>query len=251
MNPQLPSTPGKHGIVFDKIDTYNDGSPIKQHLNFFVRGGSDAWVYLGTYSYPFSGEISTTHVSLLPTTFLSAWIGSAVKNRWGENWVNKTNANIKETAKACEVAPVLVTYTADGIYEAIMDGRLVITFSVMRCVGYNEDWYKRLLAAEANPKPNRKNAVKTESTRELGLDQSVRNAIGRSRRVTKKAKVEDDRVDNESDSQDEEGWNDDDSAYGARQGDEDSQDGESYIAPARIGTRSSGRIGAQRYVRPQ
>jgi hypothetical protein len=51
---------------------------------------------------------------------------------------------------------LLVEYSEHGLTEALEDGRLIINFTVMKCVRYQPDKFKRLLYYEKHPKPPKK-----------------------------------------------------------------------------------------------
>lgn len=46
----------------------------------------------------------------------------------------------------------LIEFTEDGLREALNDGRLVINFTVMKCVGYRTEWFEQFLHYKAHPK---------------------------------------------------------------------------------------------------
>lgn len=71
-----------------------------------------------------------------------------LKSQWGKNWVERTNAELVD--KGGEIR--LVEHTAHGLREALSDGRLVIGFTVMKCVGFRTEWFDQFLHYQAHPK---------------------------------------------------------------------------------------------------
>lgn len=103
------------------------------------------WRLLGTYDYLRWGEIAPHHISLLPPFVLNTWVNGALSSQWGKSWIEKANEKFPDARK--------VNFTQDGLSQALHDGRLVIPFTILQCVGYPEDWFERLLYYEENPKP--------------------------------------------------------------------------------------------------
>lgn len=152
-NPQLPAAPGQHGIVFCGLQTFDDRIKVDIPVTFFVREGPNQWQQMGLYSIKRWGEISPKHLNLLPPTMIAVWVHGALVSDWGKKWVEGTNENILENAQASGSEPRLVEYTDEGMRAALADGRLIISFTIMQCVGFRHDWHDQLLHSKDHPKP--------------------------------------------------------------------------------------------------
>ncbi|KAJ6551297.1 hypothetical protein B0H19DRAFT_165767 [Mycena capillaripes] len=62
-----------------------------------------------------------------------------LRKQGSTTWFEETNAE-RDNAR-------------DSVLKALKDGRLHMTFTVLRCVGYPEDWFEKLLHYEKHPKP--------------------------------------------------------------------------------------------------
>lgn len=159
-NPQLPVAPGKHGIVFCDLQTFGDKAKVDKPIVLYAREGNNDWKQLGLYSSKRYGEITTKHLSLLPPSVVGVWVKGALNSGgWGKAWIEEANAEIEKKAEDSGEEPECIEYTEEGLTAALYDGRLVINFTVMKCVGYCRDWDDRCLYYKDHPKPA-KNAMK-------------------------------------------------------------------------------------------
>lgn len=149
----MPNGPGQHGVVFCAFHKFNDGSKVNQPIPFFVGEGRNDWRFYGDYSVKRWGEISPAHLHRLPPTVLSLWIHGALKTEWGKSWVNTSNDALSKRAEETGTDAVLIVYSETGLTEALHDGRLIVNFTIMKCVSYQSDKYKRLVYFERHPKP--------------------------------------------------------------------------------------------------
>ncbi|KAJ7088676.1 hypothetical protein C8R44DRAFT_892736 [Mycena epipterygia] len=134
-NNALPVNPGTHGMGFFSLT----GCPVKpQPINIFVGEGMN--IRLSSL-----GEIAPHHISLLPSLVLNNWVNGMLSSQWGKSWIEDTNKDL--------AAPRKVKSTFAGVSQALHDGRLTISFTILQCVGYPKDWFERLLYYEKNPKP--------------------------------------------------------------------------------------------------
>jgi hypothetical protein len=120
---------------------------------------------LGTYDYLRWGEVAPHHVSLLPPVVLNNWVNGMLSSQWGKSWIERTNHGLKEARK--------VGYTPDGVVDALKDGRMTIPFTILKCVGYPEEWFEKLLHYEQHPKPK-----KSTSKSKLGKRRAPAKARG-------------------------------------------------------------------------
>lgn len=129
-------------------------------ITFFVRDGPNEWVQLGSYSVKRWGEISPKHLNLLPPTMITIWVHGALVSEWGKDWVEGTNVQITKLAAKSGTEPQLVEYTDEGMRAALADGRLIISFTIMQCVGFDYGWHEELLHYKDNPKPSQSQTKK-------------------------------------------------------------------------------------------
>ncbi|KIK46253.1 hypothetical protein CY34DRAFT_800589 [Suillus luteus UH-Slu-Lm8-n1] len=147
-NPHLPLVPGDHGVVFCGVRRFEDGTLITGSVDVVVSGKPNEWVYFGSYETSRSGEITPHQLHLLPPLVVRTWVEGTLKSRWGREWVEDTNSKLVD--KGGEIR--LVELTAHGLREALNDGRLVIGFTVMKCVGFRTEWFDQFLHYQAHPK---------------------------------------------------------------------------------------------------
>ncbi|KAG2057110.1 hypothetical protein BDR06DRAFT_1019273 [Suillus hirtellus] len=148
-NPHLPLVPGEHGVVFCGVKEFDDGTLITGSVDVVVSSKANEWVYLGSYETSRSGEITPHQLHLLPPLVVRTWVEGTLKSVWGRNWVEATNAELVD--KGGEIH--LIEHTTQGLREALSDGRLVIGFTVMKCVGYRAEWFDQFLHYQVHPKP--------------------------------------------------------------------------------------------------
>ncbi|KAG2368117.1 hypothetical protein BDR07DRAFT_1605712 [Suillus spraguei] len=147
-NPHLPLVPGGHGVVFCGVKRFNDGSPITGPIDLIASDKPNQWIYLGSYETSRWGEISPHQLNLLQPLVIQRWVSGALSTQWGKSWVERTNVELVD--KGGEIH--LIEFTEDGLREALNDGRLVINFTVMKCVGYRTEWFEQFLHYKAHPK---------------------------------------------------------------------------------------------------
>lgn len=147
-NPHLPLVPGGHGVVFCGVKSFKDGSLIEGPIDLIASDKPNQWIYLGSYETSLWGEISPHQLDLLQPLVIQRWVSGALPTQWGESWVKTTNAELVD--KGGEIR--LIEFTEDGLREALNDGRLVINFTVMKCVGYRTEWFEQFLHYQAHPK---------------------------------------------------------------------------------------------------
>ncbi|KAG1784255.1 hypothetical protein EV702DRAFT_43708 [Suillus placidus] len=147
-NPHLPLVPGEHGVVFSGVRRFEDGTLITGSVDVVVSGKPNEWIYFGSYETSRSGEITPHQLHLLPPLVVRTWVEGTLKSKWGQHWVEDTNAELVD--KGGEIR--LIELTTHGLREALNDGRLVIGFTVMKCVGFRAEWFDQFLHYQAHPK---------------------------------------------------------------------------------------------------
>ncbi|KAG2045151.1 hypothetical protein BDR03DRAFT_1004324 [Suillus americanus] len=136
-NPHLPLVPGEHGVVFSRVRRFDDDTLITGSVDVVISGKPNEWC-----------EITPHQLHLLPPLVVRTRVEGTLKSQWGKNWVERTNAELVD--KGGEIR--LVEHTAHGLREALSDGRLVIGFTVMKCVGFRTEWFDQFLHYQAHPK---------------------------------------------------------------------------------------------------
>ncbi|KAH7904508.1 hypothetical protein BJ138DRAFT_904656 [Hygrophoropsis aurantiaca] len=153
LHSELPRSPGQHGVVFHSFYRFDDNTPITRPIDLFVGEGPNNWRYSGYYELGRRGEIPPPQLELLPPTVIRNWAKEMIRSKWGANWTQQANEEIAEKAEASGEIPNLVEFHEEGLRAALQDGRIVIEFTIMKCVGYRADWHEKLLHSQANPKP--------------------------------------------------------------------------------------------------
>jgi len=195
----LPVCPGAHGIGF--CDLKN--SPLKHEpLNFFVGEGKNDWRLVGTYDFLRWGEIAPHHTSLLPATVLESRVEGMLKTVGGKAKIETANAGLDDASK--------IDFTYDSVLQATRDGRLAIPFSILRCVGYPEDWFERLLYYEKHPKPKKSPGKRQGAKAKGSPKKQVKTSQKGKRTVEKEPSTEDE---SDGDSEGDETSEDEDSEY--------------------------------------
>ncbi|KAJ6466805.1 hypothetical protein C8R45DRAFT_1172027 [Mycena sanguinolenta] len=156
-NNALPTSPGLHGMVFANVRTCR---LAPQPVNFFVGEGTNNWRLSGTYDYLRYGHIAPHHISLLPPGVLNNWVDGMLN----EAWIKRVNAGLEAGQK--------IPFTRAGIVEALKDGRVEIPFTILKCVGYPEDWFEKLLYYEKHPKPKKSKESKAKLGKRPGRGQA-------------------------------------------------------------------------------
>ncbi|KAJ7235065.1 hypothetical protein C8J57DRAFT_1479737 [Mycena rebaudengoi] len=154
-NSSLPKTPGMHGIL---VFTDISGCPT-QTLPVFAKEGTNKWVPEGLYDRRRWGKIDPRHISSIPSSVLEKRAKGMVSSEWRENRV-QINGGWR------------------NIYNTFLDGRLLLPFTILRCVGYPEDWFERLLDCE-NLKLQKNSEI--ETVKETGRYQGPRVATKQAR----------------------------------------------------------------------
>ncbi|KAG2148470.1 hypothetical protein BD769DRAFT_1659998 [Suillus cothurnatus] len=103
------------------------------------------------YPYLAMSRSYNPYLPLAPGDHGVAFCGvtGALKTEWGKGWVARANIELVDKGGVIR----LIKCTEDGIREALNDGRLVINFIVMKCVGYRTEWFEQFLHYQAHPKP--------------------------------------------------------------------------------------------------
>ncbi|KAL1707898.1 hypothetical protein EV121DRAFT_288153 [Schizophyllum commune] len=142
-NPQLPEGPGQHGIAF------GSGSVRSEKLPVIVRDKQpNAWRYCGHYSCRRHGTLDHSQMSRIPRRCLTAIARDYVRKDWGRRRVAQRDAqNAADAAR--EGKPYNhIALTEQGISAAFLDGRLIMSFTILEFHHFDESWFQQLLDAE-------------------------------------------------------------------------------------------------------
>ncbi|KAG0706140.1 hypothetical protein DFH29DRAFT_205732 [Suillus ampliporus] len=196
-NPHLPLIPGDHGVVFCRTKRFKDGTLITRSVDLFVSGKVNEWIYFGSYETSRWGEITPHQLHLLPPLVIQSWVEGIISTLWGKSWVEETNSELVDGVETMGGEVRLVEYTKNGLREALEDGRLVIGFTVMKCVGFRTEWFDQFMHYQAHPKAKSQKRKKVNSG---GKKPSAKGAKGIARR--KEASSESDGEYGSSDTED-------------------------------------------------
>ncbi|KAJ7054129.1 hypothetical protein C8F01DRAFT_496302 [Mycena amicta] len=149
----LPAHPGAHGVgICNLLNCPTNPQPIP----LFVGDGPNQWRLMGLYDYQQCGEIEPGHIGRLPLGVLEQWIQGFVQKDWGKVEIEQKNADLP--------ADRLIVRNYAGVLAALQDGRLVLHFTILKCVGYPYDWFRHLEDHEAQMSSRkRKNGASDEA----------------------------------------------------------------------------------------
>jgi hypothetical protein len=143
-----PLVPGDHGVVLCGAKCFNDGSLITEPIDLIASDKPNQWIYtLVRMGSPGGAKFRPTNLNYQPLV-TQRWVSGALLTQWGKSWAERTNAELVD--REGEIR--LVEFTEDGLREALNDGRLVVNFTVMKCVGYRTEWFEQFLHCRAHPK---------------------------------------------------------------------------------------------------
>lgn len=145
--------------MFSTFPKFKDGSPVNRDLPLFVGENKNDWRLYGVYSIKRMGHVVTTDLALLPLNILDLWVSGALKSDWGKDWIRAKNEDLARKALVDQTTPTVISFTEDGLQNALRSGILKIDFTILQCVGYDRTWYDQLLHAQDHPKPRMKPIV--------------------------------------------------------------------------------------------
>lgn len=143
-NYHLPRAPGQHGLVLQDLRKYADDMPVDQDIPIFVGIERNNWNLVGTYNTQRWCEVEPGHIARLPPQMLDKWARAYVHTEAGREWIKSANEELTTQAAHIGDKPELVEQTLDSIREALRDGRMSFTFTLLECVGYPYAWFDRL-----------------------------------------------------------------------------------------------------------
>ncbi|KAL1718134.1 hypothetical protein EV715DRAFT_201847 [Schizophyllum commune] len=170
-HPQLPGL-GTHGIIFSSLD-YKDLLPV------FVRAQAKQWLYCGHYRCTVGGILEPNQLKGVRRSCLTTVAKDYADKAEGRISVAKQNEENEKVARQTRLPYQAIDFTVDGIRAALLDGRLPMTFTVLRFVQYDKDWFQRALEAEnATPRMDVDGDIKPPNKRKANTrdeDESARS----------------------------------------------------------------------------
>ncbi|RPA77448.1 hypothetical protein BJ508DRAFT_417056 [Ascobolus immersus RN42] len=138
-NPDSPHLPGRHGIALAGLRTEeDDGEWWTGSWPTFTCRGTNDWVYCGTYEL-IPRPMQLEEYRALPPETKRVWAEGFHEKQWGKNAMMKAGV-LKHKD---EMVPV------DIILELLDRNILKSEAFIMKCVGYDEEFYKTLLTHNA------------------------------------------------------------------------------------------------------
>ncbi|KAI5895604.1 uncharacterized protein SCHCODRAFT_02619890 [Schizophyllum commune H4-8] len=142
-NPQLPEGPGQHGIAF------GNGSVGSEKLPVFVRDKQpNAWRYCGHYSCRRHGTLDPSQMARIPRRCLAAIARDYVRKEWGRRRVAHLDAQNAADAQREGNPYEHIVLTEQSITAAFLDGRMIMSFTILEFHHFDESWFQQLLDAE-------------------------------------------------------------------------------------------------------
>ncbi|KAL1677101.1 hypothetical protein EV122DRAFT_215046 [Schizophyllum commune] len=170
-HPQLPGL-GTHGIIFGSLD-YKDLLPV------FVRAQAKQWLYCGHYRCTMGGILEPNQLKGVRRSCLTTVAKDYADKAEGRISIAKQNEESEKVARQTRLRYQAIDFTMDGIRAALLDGRLPMTFTVLRFVQYDKDWFQRALEAEnATPRMDVDEDIKPPNKRKANTrdeDESSRS----------------------------------------------------------------------------
>lgn len=116
-SPKMSSEPGQHGVMLSHC-------PNTKPSATFVGLGEHEWLYLGDYIVFGRAILPITVWRQLPELTKRTWASNIACKDWGTKWMESLPRNQRNE---------------EGVYEAFDTGRLTMSISVLKCVGYDLD----------------------------------------------------------------------------------------------------------------
>ncbi|KAJ7054130.1 hypothetical protein C8F01DRAFT_1164012 [Mycena amicta] len=212
-NAWAPDGPGQHGVGFLDL---SDRAEALGPISIFVGEGTNDWRLYGTYKYHRKGELSISTLKSLPRC-LAVWVNGIVESSaWGQEFIDEANAALNQTQEKIEKT------SPESVEAALLDGRLVIPFTVLECVGFPEGWFEELekaqvtCDAEAKAKAEAEAKAKADGTWKPPPPKTQRkkrrgpDTQGAPRKRVKREKVKVVKTESEAEYDEEQGDEDDD-----------------------------------------
>jgi hypothetical protein len=177
----MPTYPGKHGICFVSFNVWDNGSPIREDINFFTRLDINQWLYTGVYNVKRFGQFDRAQMRRLPPKTVDSWTRGVCTKRWGQQCIDEANAALPEDRR--------IVRNERSVNQALQDGRLKLSFTVMQCVGYRTELFDALMAEDerglaSNVKGKNKTKASGSKKRARFSSEDSRDAAARKRTRT-------------------------------------------------------------------
>lgn len=166
-NPCMPTVPGEHGVIFVSFLKYDNGRDIAEDINFFVRIAANKWVYLGFYSVKRFGRLTAAQFKLLPEVTIGQWVDGVCNRSLGKGAVAAANMGLAKDRH--------IQSNEVSVREALDEGILKLSFTVLEFVEYREDIFEALAAhePEEDQQPTEPQAVDPSTKRKLKISKAT------------------------------------------------------------------------------
>ncbi|KAJ3021366.1 hypothetical protein HKX48_008683 [Thoreauomyces humboldtii] len=143
-NPQLPVAPGLHGRGHGSLLNGDEAKAFSLFIKSTrpkseVHGGP--WMYMGNYQVPaeveYSKEQSIDEWQKFDAQTKNTWIRGVLKSQWGKPYAKMAECQFQEV-DACD--------QHSYVEKFFNDGRLGLSATFLRCIGWDEDFYQAMRA---------------------------------------------------------------------------------------------------------
>ncbi|KAI5895618.1 uncharacterized protein SCHCODRAFT_02598583 [Schizophyllum commune H4-8] len=169
---------GTHGIIFGSLD-YKDLLPV------FVRAQAKQWLYCGHYRCTMGGVVEPNQLKGVRRSCITTVAKDYADKAEGRISVAKQNEENEKAARQPGLTYQPIEFTVGGIRAALLDGRLPMTFTVLRFVRYDKDWFERALDPEnAGPRLDANEDVKPPNKRKANTSDVEENSGSKKQKST-------------------------------------------------------------------
>ncbi|KAK0227035.1 hypothetical protein EDD85DRAFT_890796 [Armillaria nabsnona] len=162
MNPHAPQVPGAPGLFFDADEPVDEFSKTRR---VFSRIRSAQWEYMGQYKMEPVASLTTEEWNQQRNTVRLVWASRLSTSGWGIHCraVVHLHEQLGRTPTGREVEEALQggdqyrNITREQIAEAFLKGWVTMAVWTMKCVDYDVDFQRELVAKYANwiPPPSK------------------------------------------------------------------------------------------------
>ncbi|KZV90556.1 hypothetical protein EXIGLDRAFT_117984 [Exidia glandulosa HHB12029] len=119
-NPDMPKQPGEHGIMMSEMNWFKKGD----HCATFVGVDVHEWLYVGDYIVFGQADLPVAVWNGLAEGVKKTWAKNIIVKGWGKSWLNRCKLPAAEQTEA-------------GVMAAFASGRLIMSISILQCIGYD------------------------------------------------------------------------------------------------------------------
>ncbi|PBK65592.1 hypothetical protein ARMSODRAFT_891695, partial [Armillaria solidipes] len=162
MNPHAPQVPGAPGLFFDADEPVDE---ISKTRRVFSRIRSKQWEYMGQYKMEPVASLTTEEWNQQRNTVRLVWASELSTKKWGIHCRAVVHLHEqlgrrptgREVEKALQGGNQYRNITREQIAEAFLKGWVTMAVWTMKCVDYDVDFQRELVAKFANwvPPPSK------------------------------------------------------------------------------------------------